>query len=99
MRINIQEVIEKVFEEVSGGEEVSGDEESVDEGEQRAEDVLLDPNIDAITFLKTKPIYPRNIYIRIKNLVGNNPPTPPRKTSNKATVLWVYYKECSDGSF
>ena len=87
-------MIEKVF------EEVSGDEESVDEGEQRAEDdVLLDPNIDAITFLKTKPIYPRNIYIRIKNLVGNNPPTPPRKTSNKATVLWVYYKECSDGSF
>ena len=62
--LNVEEVIEKVFEEVSGGEEVSGDDESVDEGEERAEDdVLLDPNIDAIIFLKTRPIYPRNIYI------------------------------------
>jgi hypothetical protein len=59
----VTEVIETIFKEVSGDEEVSGDGESEQEGEEKEDDdVLLDPSIDGIVFLKTKAIYARDIF-------------------------------------
>lgn len=63
-KLCVEEVIERIFEEVSG-DGVSGDGESErdeEENERVDENVILDPNIDGIVFLKTKAIYPRNIF-------------------------------------
>ena len=67
--LNVEEVVDVLFE---GSDNVSGEEsmenEGVSDGENERGDVgrgvLMDPNTDAIVFLKTKAIYPRQLLIR-----------------------------------
>ena len=55
--LSVEEVIEEVLQD-------SGEENDCEsEREDQRERVLLDPNFDAIVFLKTKPIYPRQLLI------------------------------------
>ncbi len=56
--LSVEEVIEEVLGE-SGEESVVSESERDDQQER----VMLDPNLDAIVFLKTKPIYPRQLLI------------------------------------
>ena len=57
--LSVEEVIEKVL-QASGEENVCERER-----EDQRERVLLDPNFNPIVFLKTKPIYPRQLLIRL----------------------------------
>ncbi len=67
--LNVEEVVDVLFE---GSDNVSGEEsmenEAVSDGEDErgnvGRGVLMDPNTDAIVFLKTKAIYPRQLLIR-----------------------------------